>query len=1047
MRTQAFDKHTASTRLAKTGLAILCAGLCLIGTPCRASEPPSPLPADKLQLLARDFVSRVGGKLKEYDTVQAAENAATGGGLSLIPDGELLLLRPKSEKFVMDSEIGAVKKGNVLYYSLRDVIDRLELSIDYDPAKGIASGWFLREDWLMRMDLTKKEVVSRGETYAIAPEDTYREDGEVYISQQALQKWLAIETEPDIAQQYLNIRTPYPYPALARNYRERNVDGRRRSNAATLPRLEKEEEMLDINIVETQQTVRVRQSQDRSRTTSLQNITAASGELLNHNAYGIAFWDNEENLTSIRGRLTKESERPDLLGPLQARSYTVGDTELSQLPLTGTTSEELGFRVNNNPLRNADFQRTTISGDSLPGWDVELYRDGFLVDRIRVEEDARYEFPEIELYAGDNLFEVMFYGPQGEIRREEFNIPVNEAFLATQDNTYDVSVSLNDAQAYRKEIDGSDIDEDEDTPHLVARYNKIFGNTLTYAGLRARQEDGEQKAYAATGFTNVIQGFAIDGSAAMDEKANPAFELGTRKTIDNWRLNLIGRTSGEDFNPDGQEVGKYDVIANASKNFITPFDTYLNFNTGAQYRERHDDSKTSTYRAGVSHQMGRFNISDSVSYIKTDLGETQDNPDDRLDNTIAARMNLGKFYTSLGVDYNVKPDRRVDDYFAQISYRPTNRLTGDLYFEHDPNDRLSEARLNVNYRGEHLRVTPYVSANTDRDVETGVRLSTTLVDQPNKAMPLFTGDTVMGRGLVSSFVFHDKNGNNIFDGGDEPLPDVNVVAANVNRRDTTDAEGYSLIKDLPEAFVTDIAVDRTTLPDPFMIPGFAGVSVFPKAGQMIDLVFPVHLAGEVDGSVLVRGSGVGATPAANMPVKLYPIDGKSQDALTANAAIDGYYLFSNVPPGQYLLTLDATKAGKFNAGGARPVFVTIGYDGTVLSGKNLELDRGRVQTPLEYEIYEGRQYDKPFFALQVGSTAKSKLALVLEKLISRRTADMQKDLAVFPLEGGDNLKYLPGKGVLEHYDRCQALNDARVPCRMILYIPGKADPGIRTAQK
>src|SRR5690606_12669253 len=124
-------------------------------------------------------------------------------------------------------------------------------------------------------------------------------------------------------------------------------------------------------------------------------------------------------------------------GPLKARSYTIGDTDLPNVPLTGDESQEFGVRVSNNPLENSNFQATDITGDSLPGWDVELYRNGILLDFVSVGNDARYVFDNIELFAGDNNFEVFFYGPQGEIRRELLSLPVTPALLATQDNTYD----------------------------------------------------------------------------------------------------------------------------------------------------------------------------------------------------------------------------------------------------------------------------------------------------------------------------------------------------------------------------------------------------------------------------------------------------------------------------------------------------------------------------------------------------------------------------------------------------------------------------------
>ncbi len=1017
--------------------------------PCKlhAKEPPATVEESALKTLARDFVARIGSKLKAYDDSKTAEGG-TENALSLVPDGELLLLRPKAGKFVRDSEIAAIKNNGRIYINLNDLIANLELPIEYDSAKKTGSGWFLREDWLVRMDFNKGEVVSRGQTYKVKPEDIYEDSGDLYISQDSAENWLEVKTKPDIAQQYLAINTPYPFPALARYGRTRDTDGRRSRDLAVLPRIEQEGKMFDINTIETQQSMRARRSKDKPTTVEHQNITSAEGEVLNHNAYGVTSWDSEQKLSSIRARLSKESENADLLGELKARSYTIGDTDTTVLPLTGGQKQEFGFRVNNNPLRNADFQTTVISGDALPGWDVELYRDGGLIDRIRVEEAARYEFPDIELFAGDNLFEVFFYGPQGEIRRDAFNLPVNEEFLTTQDNTYDVSVSLNEAQTYNK-IPSDD--EDANSPHIVARYNKLFGDTLTYAGIRAKKVEGEPKAYLGTGFTDVWNGFIFDGNAAMDEKASSALDLRARKNIADWRLSLRGKMRDEDFVSDDSAGALRSVQGSVNKNFLAPFNTSASLGLRGLYEELPEDVTKNTGIFNYNHQMGRFSLNNSLYVQDTQFGgdDSLDGSQTRINDTVSGRYSFGKVFVRAGLNYNVKPDARIDGYFSQITYQPNNRFSGDLQVEHKPDPRLTRGRLSLNYRHDTFRVTPFVEADTDSKMAAGVKLSTTFVDDPGKAMPIMTSDRIIGRGLVSSFVFHDKDGNGLYDAGkDEPLPDVIVESVNIKHREATNAEGFSLIKDLPENFVTDIRVDPTTLPDTFMIPGFAGVSVFPRAGQMIELAFPVHMSGEIDGTIYVEGAGL-EKQAARASVKLIPVDGRTTKIIDTVTASDGYYVLSSVPPGSYLLNIDAPSASKIKAGGLQPIPITIGFDGTVVSGQDLVLQRGRKQVPIEVKTVTLTGQNTPFFALETNDSKKSKLSALLEKMVQKKSpskTNPRAGLVPLAIEGQKDLKILPGQDWAQHFNRCQALNDANMACKMLLFVP-KEDKATKTAAK
>ncbi len=1015
-------------------IATLAAALTLYPTVLQAKEAPKELSKSALESLARNFVARVGGKLKAHDAAAQAEKNAQEGGLSLIPDGEILLLRPKSQKFVMDAEIAALKHEGRMYYDLRDLIDRLELAIEYDDKKKVGSGWFLREDWLIRMDFVTNQVVSRGKTFTVKPEDIYMDEDTVFISQAAAQNWMEIKTEPDIAQQYLDIRTPVPYAALARNARKTSRPDRGGRGEAILPRHKEEYKNFDLNLLEVQQSARLRKSPDKSNTITHNNVTTVQSDVLGHSLDAASIWNNQESLTSLRARLTKEDEDPVLLGALGARAYSIGDTDTAQLPLTGGSTQELGMRVSNSPLRNSDFQSTNIRGDSLPGWDVELYRDGILVDRQRVDDSARYEFADVQLYAGDNTFEVFFYGPQGEIRQDSFNLPVTEELLAGLDNTYDVSLSFTEAQTYTK---FRSEDEDANTPHLVARYNKMFGNTLTHTGIRARQENGEQKLYAGAGFTNVMGGIVWNGNAAADEKGASALELEARKNIADWKLSLRGNVKDEEYQAGDGENNVMSVLASANKTFNSPFGTLTTLNTTGLYGVRSDDSTQTNALFGVSNQIGRLNLSSTTSFDKIENVPGGIDPEPTINNTLAARMSWGKIFTRAGVDMNIKPENKVDNYFAQVSYQPTTKIGTDLQVEHDPDTRLTQGRLAVNYRGDKFRLSPFVQMDTDNEVEAGVKLTTTFVDKPGQTLPMMTGSRVIGRGLVSSFVFHDKNGNGVFDASDTPLPEVYVESVNVARRAATDEKGYSLIKDLPENIVTDIRVDATTLPDPFMISGFDGVSIYPKPGQMVNLNFPIHMAGEISGTVSMNLEDGGKQTLDGMELSLIPMSGKQKDVIETFASVDGYYVFDHVPPGNYLLTVNSNTAKRTGAGGASPIPVQVGFEGTILEGQDLTLDENRVQVPVEIKPYTGKDYKQPFFALQTGkSSAASKVSSLLSSLIERRThISADEGLSPIQVEGEKDLKVLAGKDWQSHYDRCQLLNDSKIPCKVILFMP------------
>lgn len=1000
-----------------------------------------------LRELARQFVQKIGTKLEQVEQrAQKSGDKGTQGeknALTIIPDGQFLLLRPRLGQSVLAFDMGAFKNNGRIYYNLSDLIDVLELPIEYDQDKQIGSGWFMREDWLIRFNFKEGWLVSRGEEFNIKDEEVLVESGDIYISQQAVAEWMGLYLEPKVAEQYVTVTSAHPLPLMMRLAREDNVRGRQNRNEALLPRLAVEDGMAHLNTVDIRQTARVRKKPDTQTLTSHSNVTALEGSLLHHNAYAIGTWNNDHGINSVRARLSQRSEDAQLLGLLQARSYTLGDTDLPDIPLTGSNSQEFGVRVSNNPLDNSNFQSTDISGDSLPGWDVELYRNGVLLDFVTVGNETRYEFENVELFAGDNNFEIFFYGPQGEIRREDLNLPVTPALLETQNNTYDVALSLTDTQTYIKER--SD-DEDAHTPHFSARYNTFIGDTLAYAGLRARQVEGERKAFVGAGATKIIGGTLYDLNLGVDEELNSAANLSARRNIDDWYLSATAALQNEDYVPEGG-LGSYvaSFSGSAGKSFYNVLGGNANVNASGRYSLSADDSTHTSATLGLSQQMGRFNISNTTAYSHRDLSGADTDP--TITNTLAARTVMGKVFTRAGLTYQVTPDSGVNSYFSQINYRHDNDLDTNLDLLYQPENNFKRARLNLNYRHEQVRLTPFIEVDSEDEVEVGLTVGTSLINNPNGLMPIATSDRVIGKGMVSSFVYHDKNGNEIFDGADEPLPDVILESVNVRRRAPTNEQGYALINNLPDTRVTDIRLDPGSFPDPFMIPAMEGVSILPEAGKTVELAFPVHIAGEVEGTIGKMDEVSGIVSGVDATIDVIPLDKRNKKSLSARAARDGFYFVEAVPPGRYLMAVDAASVKNEEAGGASPAIITIGYDGTVINGQDFVLFEGQKQVPVQMQTIDAALLPdaQPMIVMNVERQRKSKLAGLLSALVSR-TPDEELLTGLASLHIDDSAQYfaVPGGDWIDQFQRCQILNNHYMPCTLTVLKPETDNDRVKT---
>lgn len=949
-----------------------------------------------------------------------------------VGDRNTLLLRPKVEKIIYEYDIYVLNREDILYYSLADVIDILELAIDFDESTGVGQGWFLREDWTISIDLRNNQIISKGQTYNLRESNVIEEGEATFIDQTSLAEIFDMEFKPDIPQQYLEIVSPYPLPGVARYYRKMKKGGNNSSfSQARLPRKKIEYDWLDINTADVRLRSRYRRPPVGKNDFFRSGSIALEGQALKHQAYTFVNADSRNNLTNVIARLSKRDEDPTLLGPIKARSYEIGDSQSTDIALTGDSRQELGFHASNNSLENVQFLTTDINGDALPGWDVELYRNGILLSSLIVTDDAFYEFPDVQLFAGDNEFELFFYGPQGEIRNRRIDVPVTGALLATQDNTYDFSVSLSETNTYQK-LRTDDVDYE--TPHIAARYNKTIGGMLTYLGVRNRDIEGENKTFLGTGFTKLVKNTIIDGNFGVDNKANTAAQLTVRKNINDWNLSASGLLQSDDYIVNESKNPKVMKISgNAQRSFAIDRRKSGSIFTGGEYSQTSDDRSLLSGRLGGSYQQGRLNFSNSLFY--EDAEQTSGNSTTRLDNNFSVRANFGNVFVRGGIDYSIQPVSEVDRYFSQINYYPTNRFSGEVRLDHAPNRDFTELRVGANYTNDYFRTSPFFEIDNSNELLVGLNLNFNLIDTPFDRKPMITSDRSVGRGLVSSFVYHDKNGNNLYDEADEPLPEVAVKSVNVRRRAETNEKGYSLINNLPTTRATDIELDQETLPDAYMISGTEGVSILPSAGEIVELDFPVHLSGEIDGTVSLRNREGILQPLKRANIVLYPLN-NSVEPIEVAAAFDGFYVASLVPPGQYIATVSNDTAKAARASVPTPTLVNVGYDGDVIYGLNFELDQSSVNVPTDV-VYSENLSPDILYALKVNAQTKTKLLGLLKQIKGHaNNPDIYAGLeAIKDMPDGSKVYKLPSNDLKASHTKCKELAENAVPCILQVYVP------------
>lgn len=365
--------------------------------------------------LARDFLTRISAGFKRADQ-QLAKVGGPETDSSGLPEGELLFFQVRlSKKMILDAPLlGRIQQGQVAL-SFRDFLSAFEFPIVLDADTGAATGWYIRQNKSFSLNMATREVRTDHGSFTLS-EGIKIEDDDFFVPYQELGHWFGLKIKPVTSSLILFVESPIPLPIeerLARSQRDLKTS---RRSPPSLPPGPESRQALDFPFIDVATRSGYRKDGTSGET---RNDHSASIRTSGDFAYGTlntqAQLEKEEKLRSLRVNYRRDLLEGELLGPLKARRFEIGDVSSVRLPITGGAQEQ-GVRVTNiHPLRNFTRPSTTINGSTFPGWDVELYREDQLVAFQSVGDDGLYNFENVDLFSSDNNFRIVMYGPQGEI--------------------------------------------------------------------------------------------------------------------------------------------------------------------------------------------------------------------------------------------------------------------------------------------------------------------------------------------------------------------------------------------------------------------------------------------------------------------------------------------------------------------------------------------------------------------------------------------------------------------------------------------------------
>jgi hypothetical protein len=870
--------------------------------------------------------------------------------------------RPEEERLVLSLLLGRrllaeglsgyLRADGGLLLSLGDLTAALDLAVTVDPAAGMADGWVIREGRRFALDLARGTVEVDGRTVPLETGPVELHGDGIYVDTLLLARWLPIDLKVDLRSLTLALTSREKLPIeleLERQARwARMGEGSSGSGtdgeARRLPY-----SLLDWPALDAQANLLVSHTAAGDLVTVTPSLLAA-GDLLAHNAElylsgtaGTGESGGGRGLGTARLTLGRRDPMAELLGPLRATGYAFGDLASPTDPLVSRGLAGVGAEVSSFPLGTAAlFDRMLLRGDALPGWDAELYRNDALIGFQTVGPDGRWEFGEVPLAFGRNVFRVVLYGPQGQRREVVERSFVGQGMPRPGEDRFRLGAYQQNGSLFATEGRRPLKTETETEPEnrglrLFGDYERGLTRRIAVrAGFASLPLDESEPAAGRPRFRRhdygrlALRAAAAWGEAALevvsDRAGGEAGQLELRSRLG--RLGVFARQAvyrglvSEQILGDSELRGLSELRLDGSLPLAGS--RSLPFGLTLQREVRAGGDSSLHFEGRLSGRFHGLALTQWLALTEAD-GERQGTgsllASGRL-RDVVLRGNLG---------YDLLPARRL----TQIALTAERDLRPDLRISLGLGQSLSgTGNLNLSaglsWQLEPVLLSASLRMADDGSAQLGASVAFNLRRQPLAGPWRLRAGSAARQGAAAARVFLDRDQDGRFSPGDEPLPGVELLADGLPQEEATDARGLTDLTLAADRPVT-LALDPDSLDDPSWIPARGPVRILPRGGKAWNVDFPVVATGEIDGTVRL-----GKMPLSN--VRLQILDAGGNVVQEARSQYDGFYLFQAVLPGRYQLRIDPVQAARLRLLLPPPRDILLG-PGEVRSGLDWSVER------------------------------------------------------------------------------------------------------------
>ena len=817
-------------------------------------------------------------------------------------DDDALLFDLRSGKYRLGDGVRGYQTDNGICADFADVIMAFDVPIRLDKKSRRATGWVFEERETLTIERDSNMVQIANSKKKLVPGDIYDVPEGWCVNVKTLSGWFDIELRPDLSNALLIVETDRKLPfqkALERKERAAKIRPRKNFDLSSLPQSTEPYKFWRTPSVDAVVSAGGLRDKRSGQELDVRYELFASGEIGKASFDARLSSDDKGLPESLRLRAYRTDPKAELLGPLKATHFAIGDVSTFSTALVSQSTAGRGGIITNRPVDRPDnFDRTSFRGELPEGWDAELYRNGQLLAFAENRSDGRYEFIDVPLLYGQNRFEVVLYGPQGQIRRDSKSVPVGLDSIPPRQTYY---------WAGGQEA-GKDLVNFNSIENLAqAGWRGGFGverglnaKTSVAASLFSLQIDGERRNYIEGSVRRAVGPALVELAASSDFENGTAFRGQLLGELGNTYITAETIWARGGFRSDRIEQNMNSRHSLSADHNFKLGSKIVPFHIDAQY-ETHTDGRSSLDLTGrTSLNLRHFSLTGELNWEKqlNNIGDASD----RIEARLLANGRVAGVRLRGEATYRIAPQKRFERVNFTGEWRAGDRADWRAELGYDVGINRGRAGIGIIRRFDKFSLTASAEAATDGSVAAGLNIAFSLGPDPRNGKFRFSSNKLANSGQALAIVYRDKNRDGIRQAEEELVENVELTAGQSTALIPTDSNGRSIIDNLEPFRPVLIGIDTSSLSDPYVQPALPGIVITPRPGIASTIELPLVSAGEVEGTLMRKGGA----PLAGVGLEL--LDMKGRVTHETQSEFDGFFLFEGVPYGAYHLRIQALSA-------------------------------------------------------------------------------------------------------------------------------------------